>query len=76
MPQRVSSLDHPTQASYDPQADALYVRLAAGRVAHTIQVDDGYSVDLDEQGRPVGIERLGVAFDARREATMARRAVA
>jgi len=46
---------------YDPQADALYLRLKKGRVHETIEVSDGVLVDLDERGDPLGIEVLFVS---------------
>jgi uncharacterized protein YuzE len=48
----------PITASYDPEADALYVRLADGARARTIEVDDVVYVDVDEGGRAVGLELL------------------
>jgi uncharacterized protein YuzE len=41
---------------YDQTADALYVRLTSGLVTKTVEYDRGTLVDLDEGGRPVGIE--------------------
>lgn len=48
--------------TYDPEADAAYVRLApAGvRVADTREVEPGIVLDLDAEGRLVGIEVLNV----------------
>lgn len=41
---------------YDADADALYLKLADCRVAHTVEVDSGTLVDLDSAGRLAGIE--------------------
>jgi uncharacterized protein YuzE len=48
--------------SYDPEADAMYVRLAPKGVAiaETREVQPGVMLDLDADGRLVGIEILGV----------------
>ena len=47
---------------YDPQADAIYVWLAPpGTASHrTDALDDARSVDYDGEGKPIGIEFLGV----------------
>ncbi len=45
---------------YDPEANALYITLREGRVDHTEEVTESVSVDLDAEGRPVGIEILDV----------------
>ncbi|MBG0827652.1 DUF2283 domain-containing protein [Planomonospora sp. ID67723] len=52
---------HPGTWTYDPEAEAAYVYLrgpiAPGGVAETIEVDDAMvNLDLDENGRVVGIE--------------------
>lgn len=49
-------------AEYDAEADALYVRLGSLRrgVDETIEIDESRLVDLDEEGRPIGIEILGL----------------
>lgn len=41
---------------FDPAADALYLRVAAGEVARTIEVDSGTLIDVDAEGQPLGIE--------------------
>ncbi len=46
---------------YDPQADAIYLRLKRGRIHETVEVSDGVLVDLDEKGDPLGIEILFVS---------------
>jgi uncharacterized protein YuzE len=46
---------------YDPQADAMYIRLGAGPVADSDEVRPGVVLDFDEQGRVIGIEMLGAS---------------
>ncbi len=48
----------PITASYDPEADALYVRLGDAARAKTVEVDDVIYVDVDAEGRAVGLELL------------------
>lgn len=43
---------------YDPEANALYITLREARIAETAEVTESLSVDLGEDGRPVGIEVL------------------
>ncbi|KJS70059.1 MAG: DUF2283 domain-containing protein [Serpentinimonas sp.] len=47
---------------YDPQADAMYIRLRAGSVAESEEVRPGLVLDFDEQGRVLGIEMLDVSL--------------
>jgi uncharacterized protein YuzE len=50
---------------YSPSIGALYLRLAPGDVAETVEIgDDVYPdvyADLDAEGRPVGVEVLDAA---------------
>jgi len=46
------------QIDYDPQADALYIRLRDGEVDDTQQVSKYIYVDVDEAGVPLGLEIL------------------
>jgi len=47
---------------YSTEADALYIRLEANRkVAQTIEISPSCLVDLDVNGRPLGIELLNPA---------------
>lgn len=41
---------------YSASADALYVQLREGQVAETIEVEEMVYVDVDQDGRPLGIE--------------------
>ena len=49
--------------TFDPEADAMYLRFAAQgtKVKETREVADGVMLDLDEQGRVIGIEVLHVS---------------
>ncbi|MBA3415720.1 MAG: DUF2283 domain-containing protein [Chloroflexia bacterium] len=43
---------------YSPDRNLLYVELRDGEVAETAELDEEIYVDLDPDGRPVGIEFL------------------
>ena len=45
--------------TYDPQADALYIKFQEGESARTKKVAEGILIDLDEKGLLYGIEILG-----------------
>jgi uncharacterized protein YuzE len=46
------------QIDYDPQADAIYIRLRDGDVDDTQKVSKYIYVDTDEAGVPLGLEIL------------------
>ncbi len=46
--------------SYDPKADALYIKFQEGTVARTRKIEDGMLVDMDQNGRLFGIEIIGM----------------
>jgi uncharacterized protein YuzE len=46
---------------YDPKADAMYIRLAAGQVADSDEVRPGVVLDFDAEGRVLGVELLDVS---------------
>ena len=46
------------QIDYDPQADAIYVRLREGEVDDTLEINKYIYVDVDETGLPIGLEIL------------------
>ena len=46
------------QIDYDPQADAMYIRLRQGEVDDTFQVSQYVYVDVDQDGVPLGLEIL------------------
>ncbi|MFZ2362449.1 MAG: DUF2283 domain-containing protein [Anaerolineae bacterium] len=43
---------------YDPQADAMYIRLRDGDVDDTLQAGKYVFVDVDSAGVPLGLEIL------------------
>ncbi len=49
--------DHP-EVKRDTSTGALYARLRQGTVARTVAVSDSVNVDVDSQGRVLGIELL------------------
>ncbi len=42
--------------SYYPETDSLYISLREGPGADVVPISDGIVVDVDEEGRPVGID--------------------
>ena len=46
--------------TYDPEADAAYIRVAVGKVAETAEAGP-FAYDMDEQGRVLGIEILAAS---------------
>jgi uncharacterized protein YuzE len=43
---------------YDKQVDALYIRLQEKYVARTLEIEEGLNLDLDEEGKLIGLEVL------------------
>ena len=43
---------------YDRKVDALYIRLQEKYVARTVEVEEGLNLDLDENGKLIGLEVL------------------
>ena len=43
---------------YDREVDALYVRLQEKYVVRTIEIEEGLNLDLDEDGKLIGLEVL------------------
>ena len=43
---------------YDPEADALYIRLRDGDIEESDQVAQGLIIDDDADGKPLAIELL------------------
>lgn len=56
------------KTSYDPQTDALYVRLAEAPVDGSEEVAPGIVLDFDAEHRLVGIEVLNASTKAARGA--------
>jgi uncharacterized protein YuzE len=48
----------PLDATYDHEADALYIRLAHGTRARSVELDEARYLDVDEDGRVLGAEIL------------------
>lgn len=46
------------QINYDPQADAIYIRLREGEVDNTLPVGKYIYADVDANGVPLGLEIL------------------
>ncbi len=46
---------------YDPEVDALYVRLSQRKIVESEQVQPGIVLDFDEQGQVVGVEVLNAS---------------
>ncbi len=46
------------QIDYDPQADGIYIRLRVGEIDDTIEAGKYIYVDVDKDGRPLGLELL------------------
>ncbi len=43
---------------YDPEADALYIQVREARVDDNLDIEEGVTVDLDENKHIVGLEIL------------------
>jgi uncharacterized protein YuzE len=43
---------------YDPEADALYIQIREARPDDNIDIEEGVTVDVDDQGHIVGLEIL------------------
>ncbi len=49
------------RVEYDPQADAMYIRLREGEVADSDEIRDGVVLDFDAAGQILGIELLSAS---------------
>ena len=49
------------KATYDKEADAMYIRVKTGKVYKTFEVSDAVNVDVDKKGHALGIEILFVS---------------
>jgi len=43
---------------YDKEVDALYIRIQEKKVSRTRELEDGLNLDLDENGKLIGLEIL------------------
>ncbi len=41
---------------YDADADAMYLRVRTGTVTETVEIEEMVYVDVDDAGRPLGVE--------------------
>ena len=44
---------------YDKEVDALYIRIQEKKVARTRELEEGINLDLDEEGKIIGLEIIG-----------------
>ena len=44
--------------TYDPEANALYMRFSDNEIAETLELSESVYVDVDSDGVPVGLEVL------------------
>ncbi len=44
---------------YDREVDALYIMIQEKTVAKTQEIEEGINIDLDEEGKLIGIEIIG-----------------
>lgn len=49
------------KATYDKEADAMYIRVKRGKVHKTREISDAIIVDVDKRGHVLGIEVLFVS---------------
>lgn len=47
--------------TYDPEADAVYIAVGGGRIVQSAETSDCVVLDLDAQGRLIGIEILNAS---------------
>ena len=46
--------------TYDPDADAMYIRFKDGPSDHTKEMDENTIIDFDKDGKVIGVELLFV----------------
>lgn len=44
---------------YDQEVDALYIRIQEKEVSRTKELDEGINLDMDEEGKIIGLEIIG-----------------
>ncbi|MEK7821907.1 MAG: DUF2283 domain-containing protein [Planctomycetota bacterium] len=44
---------------YDREVDALYIRIQEKEVSRTKEVAEGVNLDIDEEGKIIGLEIVG-----------------
>ena len=45
---------------YDREVDALYIRIQEKYVALTEELEEGINLDIDEDGKIIGLEIIGI----------------
>ena len=56
------------EINYDKDADAMYIELRKGKFAKNKKVNEDIILDLDKQGKVLGIELLSVSKNLPNEA--------
>lgn len=51
------------EITYDPEANALYLRFSENEIAETLELSESVYVDVDADGSPVGLEVLDATAD-------------
>jgi uncharacterized protein YuzE len=46
---------------YDQEVDALYIRIQEKEVYNTKELAEGINLDIDEEGKVIGLEIIGAA---------------
>ena len=54
-------MDVEMKIEYDKEVDALYIRIQEKQVARTQEVAEGVNLDLDADGRLIGLEVIDAA---------------
>ena len=44
---------------YDQEVDAFYIRIQEKDVAKTKEIEEGINIDIDEEGKLIGLEIIG-----------------
>ena len=44
---------------YDKEVDALYIRIQEKKVTHTKEIEEGINLDVDDDGKVIGLEIIG-----------------
>lgn len=44
---------------YDKEIDAVYIRIQEKKVAHTKEIEEGINLDIDNEGKIIGLEIIG-----------------
>ncbi len=55
---RVQGPRQPLALTFDTAAQALYIRVRKGKIAKTIEIEDGVMADVSARGLLIGIELL------------------